>query len=153
MWSEPRRSDRDDLAGRILLRVHENRIGACVRVTIGSVERLLHTGAIDQRLGPGNNHEVGIVLCSLCCLDLPSELVNVKQILPIVDETVRLRKGLVLDAHTGDARGLVPLNQVGDVGDPAKAGVAVGHYGDLQRVLGGHGGLQVLDHGQQAGVG
>src|SRR6266511_1177122 len=82
--------------------VDEDAVGAGFGVSRRAVECLGATAPRDERLGAGDDAEVGIGLAILASPDLAAELLDVGQGLVAIEERVGLWKDLVLDAHRGD---------------------------------------------------
>jgi hypothetical protein len=83
--------------------VDQNGIRARETVGLRTAQRLLHPPAGNQCFNARHDREVRIVLRILARGDFAGELLDIGQRLMLsVQETIGLRKLLVLDAHAGD---------------------------------------------------
>ena len=143
----------EDLVGRRPLVVEEDHVGARLRVRAGPGERLGHAVAGDERLGAGDDHEVGVALGSLGRTDLARVLLGGREFAPDVRvETRPLREDVVLDRDAGDARPLVLLDGADDVEGIAVAVVAVGDDRHVHGVVHVPRRLEVLGHREEVHV-
>ena len=124
-----------DLADRRLFGVDEYGIGAGLAVCLGTLDRLVQSGAYDESLRPGDDHELRIAYPSPAGFDLAAELRYRSQLVRILYEGIRLREDLILQAHSG---GTDPLRTCGEAAcriEVAVAGIPVDEDGQAARRL------------------
>ena len=115
----------EDLVRLGQLAVDEDGVRAGAPVRLGPLQRLAQAPAGDECLDASDDAEVVVALGVLARLDLPAELVHVRERLVVADEAVGLREELVLDADAGDVACLELLDEPAHVVEVAVAGVPV----------------------------
>ena len=108
------------------LAVDQHGVSAGLAVGFAATQGFVQPPAGNERLDPGHDAEVVILLRILAGLDLAAKTVEIfERLLLTLDEAVGLRKQLVLDAHAGDLALLQLVYQPAHVVEVAVTGVTV----------------------------
>ena len=115
--------------------MNDDGIGAGGTIALRTPERLGQAVPGDERLGAGDEDEVGIAEAVTRGFELAAELVGVGEFLnAVAQEAVRLWEELVLDANTGDAALLKFADEAAEGVEIAVAGVAIDEDRDARGV-------------------
>ena len=131
----------------------EHGVRTGLRIRFSPSQRFLVSPAGDQRLGPGDNHEVRDSLRHLGGADLPAVLFNGNQLAAEAGvKTASLGIDVILDADGRDAGPFVVVDGPHHVQGIAIASVAVGDNRNADRLDHVPLNLQLLGRGDEAGV-
>src|SRR5229473_853738 len=114
------------LVGRRELAVDEDGVGSRGTVSMGPFQSLVQTQPKNESFNSGDDTEVAILLRIFCGLDLAGKFLGIgKELLSLIEERIRLRKHLVLNAHGRDIALFELANQAAHIVEVSISSVSI----------------------------